>query len=179
MQNPFLIGENLYLRPLERTDAPRIMAWLNDPEVRRYLLGRWPINLPAEEAFLDQLSKDQERLVLGMVLKGTEELIGVLGFHQIEWWTRQAAFGITLGAKEHWGQGYGTEATRLLVGHAFATMNLHRVWLHVYEFNARAIRTYEKVGFQREGVLRQDAFRDGRYWDTYVMAILRDEWGKS
>ncbi len=55
-------------------------------------------------------------------------------------------------------------------------MNLNRVWLYVYEHNERGIRTYEKVGFKREGLLRQETFREGRYWDAIVMAILREEW---
>ena len=78
--------------------------------------------------------------------------------------------------KGSWGQGYGTEATRLVVQHAFATLNLNRVWLEVYEYNPRGLRAYEKVGFRKEGVKRQDNYRAGRYWDTIVMAILREEW---
>jgi [ribosomal protein S5]-alanine N-acetyltransferase len=73
-------------------------------------------------------------------------------------------------------KGYGSEATRLLVRHGFETLNLHRIWLHVYEYNERGIRAYERVGFQREGVLRQDRFYEGRYWNTLVMGILREEW---
>src|SRR5206468_7752591 len=77
---------------------------------------------------------------------------------------------------QHWGKGYGTEATRLMVQYAFDTLNLNRVWLHVLEYNERGIRCYEKVGFKKEGLLRQEHFRDGRYWDTHLVAILRDEW---
>jgi RimJ/RimL family protein N-acetyltransferase len=65
-----------------------------------------------------------------------------------------------------------------MVGYAFETLNLNRIWLNVYEYNQRGVRAYEKVGFRREGVLRQDTFRDGRYWDTIAMAVLREEWRK-
>jgi RimJ/RimL family protein N-acetyltransferase len=64
-----------------------------------------------------------------------------------------------------------------MVRHAFDTLNLNRVWLHVGEDNARAMRVYQKVGFRTEGRLRQDIFRDGRYWDSLLMAVLREEWG--
>jgi len=80
------------------------------------------------------------------------------------------------GEKAEWSKGYATEATHLLIGHAFETLNLNRVWLHVYDKNPRALRAYEKVGFKKEGVLRQDHYREGRYWNTIVMAILREEW---
>jgi RimJ/RimL family protein N-acetyltransferase len=89
---------------------------------------------------------------------------------------RHTSFGIVVGDKTEWGKGYGSEATQLMVGHAFETLNLNRVWLRVFEYNARGIRAYEKVGFKKEGVLRQDRFQDGRYWDTFAMAILRDEY---
>jgi len=55
-------------------------------------------------------------------------------------------------------------------------LNLNRVALRVYEDNERGIRAYEKVGFKREGILRQDIYREGRYWNTFLMAILREEW---
>jgi hypothetical protein len=71
-----------------------------------------------------------------------------------------------IGDKREWNKGYGTEVTRLLTRYAFETLNLNRVWLRVYEFNRYAIRAYEKAGYRREGVLRQDHFSDGPYWDT-------------
>ncbi len=176
MHNPYLIGPTIYLRPIERTDAPTFAPWLNDPEVARFLVARRPINLDAEEAYIWGITDSDTDLVLGIVVRESDMLIGATGLHQIDHRNRHAGFGITLGDKSVWGHGYGTEAMRLIVRHAFETLNLHRVWLHVYEYNTRGIRTYEKVGFQHEGRLRQDNFREGRYWDTLVMAILREEW---
>ena len=65
-----------------------------------------------------------------------------------------------------------------MVDHAFATINLNRIQLLVYEYNERAIRIYDRIGFTKEGVLRQENYREGRYWDTWVMSILREEWKK-
>jgi RimJ/RimL family protein N-acetyltransferase len=174
--NPFLIGARVYLRPLEHEDARLFVTWLNDPEVRRTLMTYRPINLRAEEEWLDKVVQSEHDLVLGIAIQATDKLIGATGLHRMDFKARQAAFGISIGEKTEWGNGYGTEATRLMVQHAFDTLNLNRVWLHVYEHNERGIRTYEKVGFQREGVLRQDRYQDGRYWDTISMAILRKEW---
>jgi RimJ/RimL family protein N-acetyltransferase len=176
VKNPFLVGDRVYLRPLEKEDAPLFVTWLNDREVARTLLRHHPINLPAEEEFIAQACARDDALALGIVLRETDRLIGSAGLMQINWRNRHAGFGILIGAKEEWGKGYGTEATALVVRHAFETLNLNRVWLHAYEFNPRGLRAYEKAGFKREGVLRQDTFCDGRYWDTVVMAVLRDEW---
>jgi RimJ/RimL family protein N-acetyltransferase len=106
-------------------------------------------------------------------------LIGAAGLHEVDFKNRHAAFGLSLGDKEEWGKGYGTEATALVVKYAFETLNLNRVWLHVFEYNERAVRVSEKTGFRHEGVLRQDTYREGRYWNTHVMAILREEWEAS
>jgi RimJ/RimL family protein N-acetyltransferase len=176
MKNPFLIGESVYLRPLEREDAPLFVTWLNDYDVTRTLLFKGPINRQVEESFLDSAYTDEHRFVLGITAKVTDNLIGATGLEQIDFRNRHAKFGIFIGAKEEWGKGYGTEATRLVTHHAFLTLNLNRVWLHVVADNERGIRAYERVGFKREGILRQEHFRDGRYLDTVTMAILREEW---
>ena len=176
MQNPFLIGSATYLRPLERADAAVLLPWVNDPEVTRHLLLHRPVNLKAEEDYIDHLYESEQDVHLGIVVRETDRLVGGCALHRIDAKNRCASLGIFLGAKDAWGHGHGTEATRLLVGYAFETLNLNRVWLHVFEDNERAIRCYEKVGFKREGLLRQDYYRAGRYWNTIVMGILREEW---
>ena len=176
MKNPFLIGASIYLRPLERSDAPMVQTWINDPEVARTLTRYRPVNLQNEEEFIDKLTHGEDTLPLVIVVKETDRPIGVMGLHQIDFKNRHACFGILLGEKEEWVKGYGTEATSLIVRHAFETLNLNRVWLYVHEYNQRGVRAYEKAGFRLEGRLRQDVFRGGRYWDTLVMGVLRDEW---
>lgn len=174
MINPFLVGANVYLRPLDRGDAPAFVTWMNDPDLSRFLLTCRPMTLRAEEEYIDSLAQG-ERISLGIVLRDGDRLIGGAGLHDIDSRCRKATFGILIGPPEERGKGYGTEATRLVVGYAFETLNMNKVCLHVYEYNPRGVRTYEKVGFRREGVLRQETYRDGRYWDTIVMGILREE----
>lgn len=176
MNHPFLIGASIYLRPLDRADAALLVPWVNDPLVMRTLLLHRPMSLQAEEAFLARAAQDPSDVVLGIALKRTDRLIGVTALHQLDAKDRHVSFGLFIGDRRQWGKGYATEATRLMVRYAFETLNLNRVWLHVFEYNAAALRVYEKVGFRREGVLRQHHFRDGRYWDTIPMALLREEW---
>ena len=178
MIHPFLVGDKIYLRPLERDDARVITPWINDPEVTCNLLIYRPMSLHQEEEYLEKLGKSED-VPLGIVLRDGDRLIGSAALHNIDYKNGQCSFGIVIGVKEEWGKGHGTEATRLFVDFAFRTLNLHRVWLHVYEYNARAIRAYEKVGFQREGTLRQSRYHDGRYWNTLTMGILRSEWKSS
>jgi RimJ/RimL family protein N-acetyltransferase len=178
MQNPYLIGTQVYLRPLEKADAPFTAFFFNDPEVRRNVRRYHPQNEQMQEEYIQNKSQDEHVLVLGIVVRATDRLIGITSLHEIDFRNRRSCFGLVIGVQEEWGKGHGTEATGLMVGHAFETLNLNRVWLNVFENNPAGIRIYEKIGFRREGILRQDAFHSGRYWDTYIMAILREEWLK-
>jgi RimJ/RimL family protein N-acetyltransferase len=177
VKNPFLIGTKIYLRPLEIEDVDSLVTWFNDTDVTRFLLRYRPLTRMEEEAFLRKISESDTDIVLGIAVRENDRLVGFTGLNQLDVRNRHVRFGIGLGDKSTWGKGYGTEATRLMVRYAFDTLNLHRVWLHVSENNERGLRTYQKVGFQTEGRLRQDTYREGRYWDTIVMAILREEWG--
>ncbi len=173
---PYIVGEKLYLRALEPVDAPVLKAWINDPEVTRNLTIWCPMQVSDEVAFIERTARDPNLIALGITLRDSDRLIGTVGFHPIDWKNRSASFGIEIGESSEWGKGYGYEATRLMVRHAFTRMNLNRVWLVVYENNPRGMRCYERAGFRREGVMRQYHFMDGRYWDAIHMAVLREEW---
>ena len=176
LKNPFLIGERIYLRPLEREDAAIFVPWVNDQEITRNLILYRPMNRDSEEEFIARASKEQGGMVFGIALKKDDRLIGNTGFHAVHGKDRHAGFGILIGDKTEWDRGYGTEATALMAQYGFETLNLNRIWLHVYEHNTRGRRAYEKVGFQLEGTLRKHCYREGRYWDVIVMGLLREEW---
>ena len=176
MKSAFLTGPRIFLRPLDDGDVPQLTQWINDPALTRSMLVYQPRSESAEREFLAAMEKSEHEFVLGICLGEGEQLIGMTGLHDFDWRNRHASFGIFIGDRKEWGKGYATEATRLMTGHAFETLNLNRVWLHVYESNLAGIRAYEKVGYLREGVLRQDSYREGKYQDTFAMAMLREEW---
>jgi RimJ/RimL family protein N-acetyltransferase len=176
MITPFLIGDKVYLRPLERTDGPLFVQWLNHPDIQRTTMRARPLNLQDEEEYVDRVRVSPSDVSLLIVAKVDDRPVGGLALHHIDWRSRHAAFGIIIGSAADWNKGYGSEATRLIVDHAFATLNLNRVWLHVLEYNEPGIHVYEKIGFQKEGLLRQEYYREGRYWNTWLMAILRQDW---
>jgi [ribosomal protein S5]-alanine N-acetyltransferase len=175
MQTPFLIGQRIYLRPLEVEDAPLLATYINDPEVTETLMVHRPMNRQCEEEFIKKAAAG-DAVILGITLKSDDRLIGAIDLRPADPRECKAELGIGIGAKEEWNKGYGSEALILILRHGFETLNLNRISLRVYEYNARAIRAYEKTGFIREGTLRQDAYRKGRYWDTIIMSVLRSEW---
>jgi RimJ/RimL family protein N-acetyltransferase len=117
-----------------------------------------------------------ESLALAIHVRATDRLVGTCAFSQLDGSNGSALFHITIGERDAWGQGYGTEATELMVAHAFDRLRLHRVALSVFAFNERAIRSYRKVGFVVEGRAREAIWRDGRHWDELQMSILDSDW---
>lgn len=178
-----IYGERIRLRAVEREDLPRFVEWLNDPEVTAGLLMILPISNWEETRWFENLaSRPPQERPLSIEVKtpdGGWKPIGNVGLERIDWTDRMAEFGIFIGEKSVWDQGYGTEATRLMLKHAFETLNLNRIYLHVYETNPRAIHTYDKVGFVKEGRLREARYRNGVYINVLLMSMLRSEWDAS
>jgi diamine N-acetyltransferase len=172
-----ILGQRVRLRAIEREDLPTFVRWFNDPEVLHYLLMYMPMSLAEEEKwFEEQLQKQDGRIFAIEAIDGDQSVhIGNTGIHNVDWKNRTAEVGIAIGEKDYWGQGYGTDALKTLLRFAFQEMNLHRVQLRVHDYNARAIRCYEKCGFQHEGRQRQALFRDGEYHDVLLMSVLADE----
>jgi RimJ/RimL family protein N-acetyltransferase len=118
-------------------------------------------------------------LAMAIHERAGDRLVGTCAFSQLDGDNGSALFHITIGEKDAWGRGYGTEATRLMLDHAFGTLGLHRVALFVFEFNERAIRTYRRCGFVVEGRSRESVFRDGRWWDEIAMSVLQSDWQRA
>ena len=173
-----ILGRRIRLRAIERSDIPTFVRWLNDPEVVENLLLYLPISQAQEEQWFENYLKDTDRHIFGIeTLDG--KLIGNVALESINWKDRCAELGIVIGEKDQWDKGYGTEAVCTLLGFAFREMNLHRVFLRVFDDNTRAIHCYEKCGFQHEGRLREAEFSSGRYRDELLMGILRSEFLES
>jgi RimJ/RimL family protein N-acetyltransferase len=105
-----------------------------------------------------------------------DKLIGELALDVVNWSGRDAFVGLGIGETEYWGKGCGTDVMNILLRFAFTEVNLRRVTLSVFEYNPRAIRSYEKAGFRHEGRVRKALNKDGRRWDVIYMGILREEW---
>lgn len=175
MRNACVVGERVYLRPIEVEDAPLLQKWINDPEVNRYLGVYLPCNEAREREWVQGLYRDLNGIVLLIVLREGDRPIGNCGFHAVHVPNRSAELGILIGEEEFQGRGYGAEAMRLLCGYGFNRLNLHRIGLRVYAYNRRAIRCYEKVGFRHEGAQREARFLDGRWHEILMMGILEQE----
>jgi len=154
--------------------------WGRDSEYQR-LLNFDPAFLWSEkkwkEAIESELGKDNPREYFFNIQTLSEKrLIGFIGLMGIEWNHGNAWVAIGLGEREDWGKGYGSDAMRLILQYAFNELNLYRLTLGFFEYNPRAQRSYEKVGFQLEGRQRQMVQRAGKRWDVLIMGILQPDW---
>lgn len=181
MDTPFIVGSQIYLRPLERKDLNgRYLSWLNDPEVTRYLeSGIFPCTMGELEKFYEQVTASQNQVILAIVDKSTDQHIGNVKIGPINWVHSKATFGILVGDKSFWGKGVGTEATRLMVEYGFFRLNIRRIDLGVYAEHEAAVRSYEKVGFLIEGRFREELFHEGKYKDRLWMGLLRSEYKRA
>ncbi len=172
-----LPGERVVLRRHAPENLAAFRRWYADPEIAR--LARYqegPMRPDEIERFFAARILGRGSLALAIHERPTDRLIGTCALSQLDPDNGSALFHITIGEKDTWGRGYGTEATQLMVDHAFGTLGLHRVALAVFEYNERAIRAYRRVGFSVEGRAREAIWRDGRYWDELHMALLDSDW---
>lgn len=178
---PILYAQRLRLRASERVDIPLFLKWVNDPEVCEYLEHFTVLNRIHEEAWFENVSsgpRTELPLVIEVSQPNSDEWvpIGNLSFMNIHSVHRSAEVGIMIGEKQFWNQGYGTEALRRMCQYGFEELNLHRIFLRVFEGNERGKRAYQKVGFVYEGTMRQARYHLGRYWDVDIMSIIKSDW---
>jgi RimJ/RimL family protein N-acetyltransferase len=176
---PTLTGERVVLRPVEGADAAGRAELLRDLEVRR-LTGTHGQVRPgvlerAEQLYASRAAQDDE-LWLAITDKHTGSYVGEVVLQELKAENQACSFRIALAGSRVFGRGYGTEATRLILAHAFETVGLHRVSLEVFAFNPRARHVYEAVGFVREGTQRHALYWQGEWIDADTMAVLADEW---
>ena len=151
--------------------------WYSDPEIAR--LARYqeaPMRPEEIERFFAARVVGDGALAMAIHERHTDRLVGTCAFSQLDGDNGSALYHITIGEKDAWGRGFGTQATQLMVDHAFGALGLHRIALFVFEFNERAIATYRRCGFVIEGRARESIFRDGRWWDELAMSLLEGDW---
>jgi len=182
MDNPVIrltayYGNNICLRPLQRSDMAHTKRWRNDPEIREYALGyRFPVTELMEEKWYETALAGQNcNDVIYTIEHITEATpIGLAYLKQIDWLHGTCEFGISIGEKRHHGKGYAREAMALLFDYAFNCLNMRKISLQTVTYNRRAISIYEKMGFKTEGVRKRHLYLSGEYHDLIIMALFRE-----
>ncbi|MEA3406468.1 MAG: GNAT family protein [Chloroflexota bacterium] len=172
-----LRGKTIRLSALKEEDSPLVAEWYAEGNFMR-LYSAATAFPKTERDILEMIEEgrdDEEWLMFGLRRLRDGLLVGIGGFDEISWRNRVGWLALAVG-RNHWEQGYGSEALRLLLRYGFMELDLHKVQLTVLAYNERALGIYRKAGFRQEGVFREFVYRDGERHDMILMGMLADEW---
>ena len=177
MKQAFLIGGKVYLRVLEAKDANgNYPEWLNNEETCQFLEQHvYPYSKESAYEYIQALQTRQDMIMLAIVNKEDDTHIGNITLGSISNLHRSAEFSLLIGEKSHKQKGLAKEASFLLLKHGFNTMNLNRIWCGTMQNNISMQKLALSLGMQKEGLKREEVFKNGRYYDTFQYSILREE----
>jgi [ribosomal protein S5]-alanine N-acetyltransferase len=168
---------HVILRPLEERDLQQLYGFRNDPEILQGLGG---FSAGFSKADLhDWLQFHRQRndeVLLAISLRETNTCIGHVGLYQIDHRIRKAEIGILIGDRQYQGKGFGKTSTIAMVNYGFQELNLHKVSATVLKTNVRSLNLFRSIGFQEDGILRDEQFRQGEYINMVVLSCLENEW---
>ncbi len=173
----FLRGERVILRPLcVETDLEIATRWINDPDIRQYVLAHLPMSRESEKEWLERAAKGGGTDIILAIEMLDGKLIGTIGLHRINWKDGTATTGTIIGDEADRGLGYATEAKMLILEYAFNELGLRKICSGALAFNDRSFNYSLRCGYQIEGRLRRQFLKRGTYCDEVILGVFRDEW---
>ena len=175
-----LVGELVQLRAIERGDLGDLLAWRNAPELRRFFRERYELGMEDQlawfERVVEQRGRPRDTVMLAIERRDTSELVGACGLCNVDWISGTAELSIYIGARMAYVDSeLAPDACSVLMRHAFDDLNLRKLWVEVYCFDARKTALFEGLGFTLEGTLRGHRFHAGVYHDALMLGLLREE----
>jgi RimJ/RimL family protein N-acetyltransferase len=176
----FIEGKNIDLVATNSKWADLTCKWMNDPKVRRYSRNPWPRNLEEIKKWFEPPTNDRIRdfVVFTIYHKEDKKPIGTVGLGRINWLSRNANIFASIGYPEYWGKGIAGEAAELIIEYGFTELNLHKIYSGIFDPNSRSLRAAEKLDFQKEAVLKEEMYVDGKYVDVHKFGLLKRDWLK-
>lgn len=173
----FLKSENIYLRKVSETDVNELyLEWINNPDITKGLVtGAFPSSIEDLYNYVQQTVALKDCLFMAICTHDHKH-IGNIKLDNFNWIAKTAELGILIGNQNYWGKGIGAEACHLLIKHAFQNLNLRKITLAVFSNNPAAIKLYEKIGFEKEGQLKEHVYSDGLYYDKLYMSIFKEKY---
>lgn len=172
-------GKQVGLRALEKVDLPLLRDWRNIQSFRRNFREFRELGLDDQLRWYDSLQSTKSTNFMFVITRLEDDLpIGACGLLYTNWIIRAADFSFYIGYEESYidTAGYANEAAQLLINYGFNVLNLNKIWMELYEFDSLKLDFFEKLGFKRDGKLRDNCFEDGRYWDSYIISLTRKDY---
>jgi RimJ/RimL family protein N-acetyltransferase len=172
------VPDLVHLRPLAEADVDHILTWVNDPGVVGNLasFSGGAFTRDDELAWVRRVQASPTDVVFSVTAADDGRYLGQVGLHQIHARSRVGRLACIIASRAEMGRGFGSAAIGAVLDHGFGALGLHKVWLMVFAHNQRGRRTYARIGFAEEGVLREEYFHDGTWHDMVRMSLLAREW---
>ena len=170
-----LIGEKVYLSPLNSEDVERFTTWLNDMEMTQYLtISHHIYSMQKEKEYLDKKVTSDAK-AFAIIDRESDRLLGACDLFDVDMLHGTAELGIFIGEKSFWGRGFGRDAVKLVLDFGFSVLNLRNIWLRTLSVNERGIKSFEHAGFKSIGVRRGAYTICGASYDWVFMDITAEE----
>ena len=175
---PAPAANRVRLRPLAESDVDHVLTWVNDPAIVGNIaaFSGHAFTRDQELAYIRRILASETDVVWSIEDAVTGRYLGQCGLHHLHARSRVARLACIIASRADMGQGHGSAAIRAVLDHAFGDRDLHKVWLMVFRTNERGRRTYARLGFVEEGILREEYFHDGGWHDMLRMSLLAREW---
>jgi RimJ/RimL family protein N-acetyltransferase len=174
-----IVGKKVSLRAVESKDLEQLRDWRNIEGFRKNFREHRELSMLNQQVWFEKMTASANDYMFSIVNSDTQELIGAGGLLYINWVIRSADYSFYIGKDGQYidQEGYAEEATRLLLKYGFEQLNLNKVWMELYEFDQAKIDFFTgKFAFKKDGVLRQNCFKDGKYHDSFLISLLKSEY---
>jgi len=173
-----LKGKKVSLHAVERADLQQLRDWRNNPDFRKYFREYRELNMQQQEQWFEKSVVDDNNTQMFVIRKNKgNELIGCCGLIYINWVHRNADLSLYVGWEDTYidEEGYAEESCKILLDYGFNELGLNKVWTEIYEFDDKKKALYDKFGFQRDGLLRDNYWYDGKWWNSRILSLLYKE----
>jgi RimJ/RimL family protein N-acetyltransferase len=172
-----LNGNVVYLKKLDKEYIEEYWENFKNTSIETMIFtgSAQAFNKTEIENYIDKVAADSDRVDFLIFSKQDNKLVGEVVINEVDRNNRCGNVRVLINRKEDFSKGYGTEAMILALNYGFGMFNLHRIELEAYPFNNRAIHVYEKIGFKREGLRRDGAYYNHKYYDMITMSFLENE----
>ena len=169
-------GDKVGLRALEKEDLIHLRDWRNIPEFRKHFREVRELSLTDQEEWFESIQKTKHiNFMFTIVDLETQKPIGAAGLLYINWIIRSADFSFYIGHENKYigNDDIAIEAAKLLIDYGFNNLNLHKIWMELYEFDSKKIDFFtNKFKFKQDGLLRDNCFEAGKYYNSLIISLI-------
>ena len=166
------------LRPLEEEDLKQLRDWRNSEHVRKTTREYKPLNMLNQKQWFESIHRENppKHIMFGIEKKNSKKLVGVTGLTYIDWKNKHAEISIYFSSKNWQKTKEANDTINTIIGYGFEELNLHRLWVEIFEISKENIQLFEKLKFTKEGILREKLWRKGKWWNSILYSKLSTEY---